>query len=389
MSQKSPVELNASGLTALRSGQPEEAARFFEQALAMDGRAVPLWMNLATARRAVGDTKSELSALDSALDIDRLHFMAWLRKAQLHLRGDDYSEALTAWRAALQLSAALEAPTPELAQELAVGKAFVDAHSARLVAAVDVAFAGGDDAFDPESQRRIQAFLGLATGRREIYANQCAGLYYPFLPADEYFDDHHFPWFDDLNAKTDAIRAEFEALYADPGESLRPYVSLDKGGPEAQWATLNNSLDWGALFLWEFGRPNTEVLKRCPVTEEAIMSIPSAFIPGRAPNVMFSVLRPGAHIPPHTGVTNSRAVVHLPLIVPGDCGFRVGGETREWEVGRAFAFDDTIEHEAWNKSGSYRAILMFDVWNPHLHPHEQQAIVRYFEAADALGIKQL
>lgn len=387
MSQDSPVALNASGLAALRNGQPEDAARLFKRAIELDGNSAPLWMNLATACRAAGDVAGELHALDAALDIDRLHFMAWLRKAQLHMRGDQQSEALPAWRAALQLSAAVENLGPELARELADGKAYVSENSQRLVATVDAAFADTYADADPESRRRIGAFLGVATGRREVYANQCAGLYYPFLPADEYFDEHHFPWFAELNARTDAIRAEFEALYADPGESLRPYVRLDKGGPEAQWATLNNSLDWGALFLWEFGRPNVEVLERCPVTAEAIRSIPSAFIPGRAPNVMFSVLRPGAHIPPHTGVTNSRAVVHLPLIVPGDCSFRVGGETREWKVGQAFAFDDTIEHEAWNKSNSYRAILMFDVWNPHLNVAEQQAIVRYFEAADALGLK--
>lgn len=129
------------------------------------------------------------------------------------------------------------------------------------------------------------------------------------------------------------------------------------------------------------------MLDRCPVTARAIEAIPSAIIPGRAPNIMFSVLKPGAHIPPHTGVTNTRAVVHLPLIVPENCGFRVGGETRAWEVGRAFAFDDTIEHEAWNRSSKIRAILMLDVWNPHLSKIEQEAVARYFEAAESAGLQ--
>ena len=77
--------------------------------------------------------------------------------------------------------------------------------------------------------------------------------------------------------------------------------------------------------------------------------------------------------------------MHLPLIVPPGCGFRVGGETRLWEEGKAFAFDDTIEHEAWNDSDAPRAVLIFDVWNPHLGPRERDLLLRYFASADASG----
>ena len=383
---QSPVALNSAALKALREGDALAAKALFEAALALDPQAVPLWMNLATAARAACDVATEQKALDAALDLDRLNFMPWLRKAQLLERRGDQRAALDAWRAALQLFANIGSMAPDIARDVAHGQAFVETVGQKLVASVDQAFSDVMGTMEAPDKRRVSAFLDHILGRRKIYQNQCAGLYYPFLPADEYFDDHFFPWFDELNAQTDAIRAEFEALYSDPGDSLRPYVQLDKGGPEAQWAKLNNSLDWGALFLWEFGRPNQAVLDRCPVTARTIESIPSAIIPGRAPNIMFSVLKPGAHIPPHTGVTNTRAVVHLPLIVPEKCGFRVGGETREWQVGRAFAFDDTIEHEAWNHSSEFRAILMLDVWNPYLTKVEQEAIIRYFAAAEAAGM---
>jgi aspartyl/asparaginyl beta-hydroxylase (cupin superfamily) len=98
-------------------------------------------------------------------------------------------------------------------------------------------------------------------------------------------------------------------------------------------------------------------------------------MPGKAPTVMFSVLQPRTAIPPHTGSTNARVTVHLPLVVPPGCRFRVGGETREWREGEAWAFDDTIEHEAWNDSDSPRAILILDVWNPLLSEAER-AVVR-------------
>ena len=73
-------------------------------------------------------------------------------------------------------------------------------------------------------------------------------------------------------------------------------------------------------------------------------------------------------------MTNSRLTVHLPLIVPEGCGFRVGSTTREWVPGSAWVFDDTIEHEAWNDSDAPRAILIFDVWNPELTPLERDLV---------------
>jgi aspartate beta-hydroxylase len=224
------------------------------------------------------------------------------------------------------------------------------------------------------------------SGRRGIYQNQCAGLYYPFLPADEFFDDHHFPWFATLAKATEAIRNELLALIADPGEALRPYVRLDPGSPQNKWSGLDHSLDWGACFLWEYGQPNQPVLDRCPATAAALAAVPQAVIPGRTPSAFFSMLRPRTRIPAHTGVSNTRAIIHLPLIVPPGCGFRVGGERRSWVPGQPFAFDDTIEHEAWNDSDELRAVLIFDVWNPHLTPGEQDAIARYYAAADASGL---
>ena len=97
-------------------------------------------------------------------------------------------------------------------------------------------------------------------------------------------------------------------------------------------------------------------------------------VPGKAPTVMFSVLAPHTRIPPHTGTTNTRGIVHLPLIIPDGCGFRVGGETRQWEPGRAWVFDDTIEHEAWNDSDEPRVILILDIWNPLLTEADREVV---------------
>ena len=77
--------------------------------------------------------------------------------------------------------------------------------------------------------------------------------------------------------------------------------------------------------------------------------------------------------------------MHLPLIVPPGCAFRVGGETRPWVPGKVFAFDDSIEHEAWNDSDELRVILIFDMWNPHLSVAEQQLLRQFYVLADETG----
>src|SRR5262249_19630146 len=129
-----------------------------------------------------------------------------------------------------------------------------------------------------------------------------------------------------------------------------------------------------AYFLINQGVEQPSHMARCPLTMQALKNAPLCHVGSRAPTVFFSILDAATHIPPHSGVTNTRVTVHLPLIVPADCGFRVGNETREWVPGKAWVFDDTIEHEAWNRSDAPRAILIFDIWNPFLSAAERDAV---------------
>lgn len=372
---------NAEGLAALRAGDAETAIAAFGRATAADPAAGPLWRNLAHAHRLAGDGDGERAALNQALAIDRLDFAAQLRLAQLHQRLGEETSALMAWSAVEQMAAGLPGVGPEVAAELAAGQAYCDGLRASLATAAEAALAA-DSARDETEERRVRAFVDQALGRRRVYHNQCAGVFYPFLPEDEYFDRRHFPWFDQLEAATPDIQAELRALLDAPGDLIRPYVRFEEGTPENEWSPLDGSLDWSACFLWEYGAPHRDVLDRCPKTAALLDALPLARIPGRAPNAFFSVLRPNSKIPPHTGVTNTRAIIHLALEVPPGCGFRVGNETREWVEGKAFAFDDSIEHEAWNNSDQRRAVLIIDAWNPHLSDREQDAILRYFAAAD-------
>ena len=381
----SAVEANRLGIAALQTGDHEAAARHFGAAVAADPHSGALQRNLASAWRALGDEARELAALDAAIAIERRDLMAWIRKGERHEARGEMGAALAAWSAATALGAQLDPVPLPLAPLLAHGQAFVSGATDTMFKAASAAFEGMRSDLSETEARRGEAFVASALGRRRIYRNECAGVYYPFLPADEYFDRGHFPWFPEIEAQTAAIRAELQALLDDPGEALRPYVRMEPGTPETIWSGLDNRLDWGACFLWEYGEPNQPVLDRCPATAAALAGVPGVHIPGRAPSAFFSMLKPHTRIPPHTGVTNTRAIVHLPLIVPAGCGFRVGGETREWVEGTAFAFDDTIEHEAWNDSDELRAVLIFDVWNPHMTAGERELLLRYFASADASG----
>lgn len=376
---------NSQGMNALRQGDYKAAAEAFEQAVAADPQSGALLRNLASAHRGAGDDEAELAALERALDIDRRDLIAWMRKAELHQRRGENGEAFEAWNGALALAEPLKPWSGPMAQALEQGARFVAEAVVTMRGVIDDRLSPIAAELDELELRRSRAFVSAALGQRRVFTNECHGLCYPFLPADEFFDDRHFPWFAELAAATDAIRAELTELIKDPGEALRPYVRMESGVGENKWSELDNSLNWGAIFLWEYGEPNRPVLERCPETARVLESLPVSHIPGRAPSAFFSMLKPHTRIPPHTGVTNTRAIIHLPLIVPEGCGFRVGGEVRPWIVGRPFAFDDTIEHEAWNNSDELRSVLIFDVWNPHLTERERDVIARYYEAADAAG----
>lgn len=377
-------QANDEGLAALRSGDAARAVAAFARATQADPDALPLWRNLANAHRLAGEDEGERHALERALAIDRIDLGAQLRMAQLHQRLGEERASLLSWSNVRQLVAALDGQlAPHIQAEVDAGTAYCTQLEARLGAQAAAIVDAGQHGWNSAERRRIGAFLDHALGRRAIFQNQCAGLHYPFLPADEFFDREHFPWLEQLEAGTDAIREELLGILDNPGEAIRPYVRMEEGSPQSHWSALDHSLDWGACFLWEHGQGNEAVLARCPRTAALLDSLPLLRIPGRAPAAFFSILRPHSKIPPHTGVTNTRAIIHLPLIVPPGCGFRVGGETREWVEGQAFAFDDTIDHEAWNTSDQRRAILIIDAWNPHLSEAEREAITAHICASEA------
>ncbi len=380
-----PGRLNAEGMALLGRRDFAGAAVMFARAAAADPQAPPLWINLATANRGAGNDDGESAALHKVLEIDQTHLVANLRLAELHERRGEDGKGLQRWGAVLALTRAMPDRPPAIEDLMRRADTYVTEKSGALGEALDAGLATARDGLDGAELRRFDACVDAMLGRRRIYVNECHGMHFPFLPADEFFDRLHFPWMGVLEAQTDAIRAELTALLERP-EGLVPYVAMDKGTPDNKWSPLDHSLDWSAFFLWRHGVRDDAACARCPATAAALEASPMSDMPRRSPTAFFSILKPGTHLPAHTGVSNVRAIVHLPLIVPEKCGFRVGGTTRAWHEGEAFAFDDTIEHEAWNHSESPRAVLILDVWNPHLTAAERDLLRTLTVVADASGL---
>jgi len=361
-----PAVLNELGVRMMSRGAPEQAHALFVRATAGDPRHPALWSNLAGALKALGRRNEELDAIEKALAIEPRHLSALLQKGDYFERQGDPRNAARVYQNALA-TIAPGAPTPPAVQgALDHARRLVEADYAQLAAELEAPLAAVRARHGGKRQRRVDLCLELLMGRRSAFHSAPTWLYFPELPAIEFFERSDFPWLDGFEAATEQIRAELlRAMVADR-EGLQPYIDFPGGLPLDQFRELNRSRRWSAYFLWNQGEPLDGHIAQCPTTARVLETAPRCRVAGRAPTAFFSILDANTKIPPHVGITNTRVTVHLPLVVPPNCGFRVGGTTREWVAGQAWVFDDTIEHEAWNLSDTPRAILIFDIWNPLL-----------------------
>jgi aspartyl/asparaginyl beta-hydroxylase (cupin superfamily) len=274
----------------------------------------------------------------------------------------------------------LDAPTR---QAVVRAREMHSTHIAKLGDYVRDHVGAARDALSGAERKRLEAFIDTTLRTRKRYRQEPMEYGYPGLPDIEFYERDEFPWLAGLEAATPAIQRELARILVEDDAGFSPYIQYDDHLPLDQWRELNKSPRWSAFHFYDKGREIPERCARAPATLEAVRRLPQAVVDLRSPTAMFSVLQPRTRIPPHTGIANFRLVVHLPLVLPGNCGFRVGGETREWRIGEAWVFDDTIEHEAWNDSDEIRIILICDIWSPRLSPAEREAIRAVIAATDA------
>ena len=372
--------LEAEADRAARGGDAAGARALLEQATALAPERGEAWLKLAAMCRATSDLEGALAAVTGALRVDPLDFVPLLLKANLLDRmGQDAAAGETYGYALAQLP---EAVPPHLAAMVEEARRRHESHVAAAAARLAAAAAEAEAALDAREKRRFERFQSNALRRTRPYHSEPTHFHYPGLAEREFHDREDFPWLAALEEATDALRGDFERVMAAERAELVAYIQYPDDVPLRQWAELNRNRAWTAIHLVQNGVTIEANARHCPAAMALLGQLDQPDIPRRGPNAMFSLLAPGAHIPPHTGVANTRLVCHLALIVPPGCWFRVGAETRDWEEGKAWVFDDTIEHEAMNPSEALRVVFITDTWHPGLSPAERGAVAAVLAASD-------
>ena len=366
--------LLALGQMALAQRNPQAALPLLQRAAEVPPPNPMAQLCVALAQRELGNEAAEADAVTRALAIDPYFYPALMHQARMLERGGKPRQAARVFRDVLKVMPARDLADPGLQRAVQHARSAIEANTAGLERHIEEALAELRRRHSGERLDRFQRSLEVMIGRRKMYQPQPVMLHYADLPPIQFYDDALFPWMAELEAATDVIRGELMSVLAEGRSEFRPYVQHPAGAPLEQWAELNHSPRWSTYFLWEHGRRVEAHCERCPRTAEALAALPMAELPNFSPTAMFSCLEARTTIPPHCGETNTRLIVHLPLIVPAGCWFRVGNETRDWREGKAFVFDDTIEHEARNDSDELRVVLIFDVWNPYLSAAERELV---------------
>lgn len=357
---------------ALAQRNPAEARAILEAMVAQDPETPEFWQRLATVRHVCGAPGAAIAAIEKALEFAPLHFVNLLMRARI-LDQMNHPDAGEAYGRALAQPRPDPLP-PALISAIARAEAAWLEHKEGLEKRLAATLEREAIDLTPAERKRAERLASNISRRTRVYHSEATHFQYPGLREVEFHDRTLFPWLERLEALTDTIAAELDIAANAADAELVPYVQYNASEPLAQWRELNHNRDWTAIHLIDRGQQIATNVANCPETMDFLASVPQPWINGCGANAMFSLLAPRTSIPAHVGVANFRLLCHLPLIIPGKCWFRVGEEVREWERGRAWVFDDSIEHEAANETDHLRVIMIFDIWHPDLSPAEQAAI---------------
>lgn len=168
-----------------------------------------------------------------------------------------------------------------------------------------------------------------------------------FFPTDP-------PWVKTIEADWMKIRAELDALVEKLEENVPEFKDISE---EQARITLGT---WRTHIFYIYGQRVEANCQACPETVRLLNQIPGMT------TGLFSMLTPGSGLAPHRGPFKGVLRYHLGLRVPDPlaCGIRVGKDVEHWYEGKSLIFDDTHEHEVWNRTDKLRAVLFVDYIRP-------------------------
>lgn len=337
------------------------------------------FLALSKSERTSGSLNASLAAIDKALALQPRNAVALLMKADLLAELGDIRGSVSFYSAVTKVAAS-GSSSPLESAEARRAASMVERYAKEFEEHIRSKLEAqglNQTNFPP----RFAKALDILAGKKKAFQQEPRHLYFPELAPVPFFERADFPFLDSVEAAFEDIRAELESITAE-ASGFEPYVKSDASRPPSSQRGLADNDAWSAYFLIKDGR-TTDGGHRCPQTLDALRGASTPNIPGHSPMVLFSRLKPRTRIPAHTGMINTRLICHLPLVVPPGCHFRVGNDVRAWQEGKAWVFDDTIEHEAVNQSASDRTILIFDIWRPDLSEDERAAFTALCVAVDA------
>jgi aspartate beta-hydroxylase len=370
--------LNCVALAAMRRRDAPRARDLLEKAAQCAPRDPDIHYYLGRAREALGDLAGALAADEVATRLAperallRLHYAIGLEhqgekeRSLLHFaRAVKDAQAQGQWNDAANTPRALRSRVEHAVLTVRRGQR----------ALFHQLFEPLVKRYGHSALQRVFAATRIYAGEQQpVYADsrqRPTFFYIPELPPSPYFDRRLFAWIPEYEQAYREIKRELELLLpCTQAERVFDSEALESENLRGFGATPG----WTGHYFYRHGERREENCAACPNTAAALDAIALIRIRAHGPEVLHSVFTPGTHLLPHRGVTNARAVSHLPLIVPSGCALRVGGEERQWREGQTLIFDDTYEHEAWNRSAEVRVVLIADVWNPHLTGVERAAI---------------
>lgn len=231
---------------------------------------------------------------------------------------------------------------------------------------------------------RVKQFLRACAGERVIApTNPLQHPHYPLFPGlrhATWHDPARYPAVKILEDNFGTIREEAERLgdeaNVDYTAATTPPRSWKR--PWTYFAPKPPRKAWAVYLFYHLGVNVEPVTGQCARTLALVNSLPGACLDYTWGDFVFSAMKPGVHLPTHCSIDNIRVRIHLGIAIPKGCTLRVGTETRTWQAGRCITFEDSFEHEVYNRSDERRIVLIADLWHPDLAAVEVRALTALF-----------
>lgn len=345
------------GIGLLLGGDPAGALRHLEDACRIGELVAEPFLMLAVAHRLLGDSQAAQKAASKGRVLLRRWGTPWHKR--LSMEG---------WCALADLITD-EAPIEEIGNVLREISTAND--QAQALAGEESNVSGSAiDAAQPDVSRFFSYLKGIQTHR-----SNRAIKWYPGLSRKAWYDAAQLQVARDLESRYEEIRAE--ALNVEPGHYYEEAENIGRVG------------SWQVCMFYEQGRRNDTVCRQCPTIASILDS--HSGVRRSAGLIYLSKMAPHTHIAAHQARGNVRLRCHLAIRIPhGDCAIRVADEVRHWHEGKCMVFDDTYEHEVWNRTDEERLVLLVDLWHPDLTQLERDALdtINWLSMNNASGMAE-